>query len=105
MTEIVRVCSTAELAPGTMRRAPTKLPIAVYNIGGAFYATSDYCTHETSSLCDEGYLDGDEIECGWHCAKFNVKTGAVTAPPATKPLPTYEVRIENGDLYVVVPSA
>jgi len=100
---IVRVCSTADLAPGQLMRAPTKLPIAVYNIDGEFYATGDFCTHEKSSLSEEGYLDGDEIECGWHCARFCVKTGAVTAPPASKPLPTYELRVENAELYVVLP--
>lgn len=98
----VRVCSAAELAAGQVKLAPTKVPIAVYNIDGEFYAIADFCTHEDSSLSQEGYLDGDEIECGWHCAKFNIKTGAVTSPPATKPLQTYEVRVENGDLYLVL---
>ena len=105
MATIVRVCAAAELTPGNFKRAPTTLPIAVFNIDGSFYAISDFCTHEKSSLTEEGYLDGEEIECGWHCAKFNVKTGAVTAPPATKPLPTYEVRIQEADLYVVLPDA
>jgi nitrite reductase/ring-hydroxylating ferredoxin subunit len=105
MTQIVRVCATSDLAPGQMRRAPTALPVAVYNIGGKFFATADFCTHEKSSLSEEGYLDGDEVECGWHCAKFCVRTGAVTAPPATKPLVTYEVRIDKGDVFVVLPEA
>lgn len=105
MASIIRVCSTAELAPGQVMRAPTEVPIAVYNIDGAFYATGDMCTHEKSSLSQEGYLDGNEIECGWHLAKFCVKTGAVTAPPATQPLPIYEVHIEGGDLFVVLPKA
>ena len=84
-------------------RAPTKLPIAVYNLSGNFYATSDYCTHEKSSLCEEGYIDGEEIECGWHFAKFCIKTGAVTAPPARDPLPIYEVSMEDGEVYVTLP--
>jgi nitrite reductase/ring-hydroxylating ferredoxin subunit len=102
---VVRVCSAAELAPGHVKRAPGRLPIAVYNVDGGFYATSDTCTHEMSSLSEEGYLDGDEIECGWHYAKFCVKNGAVTTPPAIKPLATYEVRVEDGDVYVVLPDA
>jgi len=105
MTEIVRVCATSDLAPGEMRRAPTTPPVAVYNVDGEFFATADFCTHEKSSLSEEGYLDGDEVECGWHCAKFSVRTGAVTSPPATKPLVTYEVRIDGGDVYVVLPPA
>jgi nitrite reductase/ring-hydroxylating ferredoxin subunit len=105
MTEIVRVCATGDLAPGEMRRAPTTRPVAVYNIDGEFFATADFCTHEKSSLSEEGYLDGDEVECGWHCAKFSVRTGAVTCPPATKALVTYEVRVEGADVYVVLPPA
>jgi nitrite reductase/ring-hydroxylating ferredoxin subunit len=102
---MVRVCSEAELAPGEIKRAPTEVPIAVYNLSGSFFATGDYCTHEKSSFSEEGYLDGEEIECGWHFARFCIKTGAVTAPPARKPLLTYDVCVRDGDVYVILPSA
>jgi nitrite reductase/ring-hydroxylating ferredoxin subunit len=105
MPSTVRVCGVDELAPGQVKRAQTRIPIAVYNVSGAFYATADTCTHEKSSLSEDGYVEGDEIECGWHYAKFCIKTGAVTTPPATKPLETYEVRIEDGGVHVVVPDA
>jgi nitrite reductase/ring-hydroxylating ferredoxin subunit len=105
MPSTVRVCSIDELEPGQVKRAPTRIPIAVYNIDGEFYATSDTCSHEKSSLSEEGYVDGDQIECGWHYAKFYIRTGAVSTPPATKPLETYEVRIDDGGVHVVVPDA
>jgi nitrite reductase/ring-hydroxylating ferredoxin subunit len=105
MPTTVRVCAVDELPPGQAKRALTKIPIAVYNVGGEFYATADTCTHELSSLSEDGYIDGDEVECGWHYAKFCIKTGAVTMPPATKPLATYEVRIADGAVHVVVPDA
>lgn len=102
---LIRVCSASELAPGKMTRVPVSPPIAVCNIAGEYCAFSDTCTHEQSSLSEEGYLDGDEIECGWHYAKFCVRTGAVTMPPATVPLQCYAVRVQDGDLYVVVPQS
>ena len=69
-------------------------PVAVYNIAGQFYATSDECTHAFGPL-SEGKLDGEQVICPWHFSRFNVKTGAVTGGPATIPLKTYQVVIEG----------
>jgi nitrite reductase/ring-hydroxylating ferredoxin subunit len=71
------------------------IDIAVYNVGGAFYATQDACTHEMGELSD-GFLDGDVVTCPFHGAQFNVKTGAVVAEPATAPLKTYRVTLVDG---------
>ena len=98
----VRVCSVGEIDPGGFKVVPLKEPIAIFNIDGSYYAINDYCTHERCSLTQEGYVVGGEIECGWHYAKFCIKTGAVTAPPATKPLMTYPVSVEGADVFVMV---
>lgn len=104
-SELVRACAVTDLGPGEITRVPVSPPIAVYNVDGEFFATSDLCTHDKSSLSDEGYIEDGQIECGWHYAKFCIKTGDVTAPPATKPLTSYEVRVVDDDVYVVVPAA
>ncbi len=70
--------------------------IAVYNVGGNFYATSDECTHAGGPLT-EGVLKGNEVICPWHDLCFNVITGEVTCPPADEPLKTYRVIID-GDI-------
>ncbi len=101
---LVRVCSTNELPPGSVTRVDTKPAVAVFNVDGEFYATADLCTHDKSSLSDEGYIDNGEIECGWHFAKFCIKTGAVLTPPASKPLTKYEVQVHDGDIYVAITS-
>lgn len=103
--ELVRACSTFELSPGDVVRVPVDPPIAVFNVGGDFYATADWCTHEESSLAEDGYVEGDRVECGWHGARFCIRTGSVEAPPAKEPLARYEVQIRDGDVYVVVPAA
>lgn len=99
----VRAGSVGDIGVGEFKVLALKEPIAVFNIDGKYYAINDYCTHEKCSLTQEGYVVGDEIECGWHYAKFSIKTGQVTAPPATKDLPTYEVSVEGSDIFVSIP--
>ena len=73
--------------------------IGVFNIGGAYYAIEDVCTHDGGPLA-EGRLDGDVIECPRHGAKFNVRTGEVLCLPAIAPVPTYAVRIEGDEIKI-----
>lgn len=75
------------------------VPLALFNIGGKFYATSNVCTHATALLSD-GYVEGDCIECPLHQAQFHVPTGAVRGGPAEKPLKTYPIRVDGADVYV-----
>jgi 3-phenylpropionate/trans-cinnamate dioxygenase ferredoxin subunit len=76
-------------------------PIAVFNLEGEYYAIEDCCTHQSLPLSD-GYVDGDEITCPFHGAKFNIKSGEVTAPPAFEDLTTFEVRVQDGMIQVKV---
>jgi naphthalene 1,2-dioxygenase system ferredoxin subunit len=73
--------------------------IAVYNVGGTFFATDDLCTHG-SALLSDGWLDGDEIECPLHAGRFDVKTGKAICAPVTRDVATYPVRAEGDDLEV-----
>jgi len=95
-----RVCRVDELDDGEMVRVEIEPPIAVYNVEGEFFATSDVCTHMVSSLTEDGYLDGCVVECGWHMAKFDVKTGALLMPPGTEPLKTYVVEVSDDEIFV-----
>jgi nitrite reductase/ring-hydroxylating ferredoxin subunit len=74
-------------------------PLAIFNVDGEFFCTTDTCTHEASSLSD-GYIDGDTVECPFHFAKFSLRTGAVLCPPAILPLKTFPVKLEDGKIYV-----
>jgi 3-phenylpropionate/trans-cinnamate dioxygenase ferredoxin component len=73
--------------------------VAVFKIDGEFYAIEDVCTHDGAEIAS-GELDGDEIVCPRHGARFCVKTGAVTAPPAYEAISCFPVRIENGQVQV-----
>ena len=66
--------------------------IIVFNLAGQFYALEDRCSHDDSPL-HEGEIEGDEIICPWHGARFCLKTGAVTEPPAYEDIKAYQLRI------------
>jgi 3-phenylpropionate/trans-cinnamate dioxygenase ferredoxin subunit len=73
--------------------------IAVFKIEGAFYAIEDVCSHDGAEIAS-GTLEGDEIICPRHGARFCVKTGAVKAPPAYENIASFPLRIENGKVQV-----
>jgi 3-phenylpropionate/trans-cinnamate dioxygenase ferredoxin subunit len=91
----------AELPPGRVRlvTGPDDLRIAVCNVEGEFYAIEDVCTHDGGPL-DQGELEGEEIECPRHGARFDVRTGRATLMPAVMPVLTYAVRVDGEDLFV-----
>lgn len=96
------VASKADIPEGEAKQAEVAGElIAIFNLGGRLYATSDTCTHEEASLCD-GFIDGDSIECPLHQAIFHIPTGKVMAEPATKDLRVFPIRIENGTVQVQV---
>jgi 3-phenylpropionate/trans-cinnamate dioxygenase ferredoxin subunit len=73
--------------------------VAVFNIDGTFYALADMCTHDGGTLAD-GTVEGHEIECPRHGARFDIRTGRVTAPPAYEDVAAYPVRVVNGMVQV-----
>jgi 3-phenylpropionate/trans-cinnamate dioxygenase ferredoxin subunit len=76
--------------------------IVIANIDGAeFCAIADLCTHDGGPLGD-GTLDGALVECPRHGARFDVRTGAVKALPAVRPVKTYAVKVEDNDILVDV---
>ena len=94
-----RVCGVEEVALGCGLKIARENPIAVFHVGDEFFATDDTCTHAKFSLAD-GYIEDAEVVCALHEARFCLRTGKVLAPPATVPLRTYPVRVENGEVLV-----
>ena len=95
-THWIRVCAAGELLPGEFKVVyDGDVPIAVYNIDGELYAIEDVCTHDGGELAG-GALVGYEVECPRHGARFDVRSGAVTAPPAYEPVARFPVKTEDG---------
>jgi 3-phenylpropionate/trans-cinnamate dioxygenase ferredoxin component len=74
-------------------------PVALFHAEGRIYAIDDTCTHQDASL-SEGWLEGCLVECPLHASCFDLRTGAVTAPPARKPVRTYRVEVRDGMVWV-----
>ncbi|HSJ85131.1 MAG TPA: bifunctional 3-phenylpropionate/cinnamic acid dioxygenase ferredoxin subunit [Acidimicrobiia bacterium] len=75
--------------------------IAMFRVGDEVYAIGDRCSHAEASL-SEGFLSDREVECPRHGSEFSLETGEALSLPATKPVPTYEVEVEDGVVYVVM---
>jgi 3-phenylpropionate/trans-cinnamate dioxygenase ferredoxin component len=93
---MVPVFAVGDLGPGDARRVLVEgHPVAVFNADGRLYAIDDTCTHQDASL-SEGWLEGCLVECPLHASCFDLRTGAVTAPPAREPVRTYLVEASDG---------
>lgn len=101
MNTWVNVALVSDFPPGTWQVVVLEnQTILVVNCFGEFFAIEDVCTHDGGILSD-GELKGDEFVCPRHGARFCVKTGAVTAPPAYEPVRTFPVRVENNMVQVM----
>lgn len=94
-----RACAVTDIEDGEATTIAVVPPVAVWNVDGTFYATDDTCTHEDYSLA-EGYIDGCQVECALHWAKFDLRTGDALTLPATTRLRTYPVKVDDGSVYV-----
>jgi 3-phenylpropionate/trans-cinnamate dioxygenase ferredoxin subunit len=102
MAEFVKVATRSELPPGGKVLAEVDgHPIAVFNVDGQIYAIDDVCTHDGGPLA-EGELDGVEIQCPRHGARFDVRTGKALCLPAIEPVATHRVEVRGEDVYVAL---
>ena len=102
--EYVRLAAADAIREGTVQAFEHgDSEIAVARCDGELYAFSNICTHALAFL-SEGDLDTDDctIECPLHGARFDITTGKVRSFPATIPLPTYAMRIVDGQIEVAV---
>ena len=95
-----RICTVRELPPGEALKVHVESnEIALFNVGGEFFAVQNKCSHGNWSLADS-YLEGDVVECALHHGRFCVRTGEPRGLPATKPLRVFPVRVENGEVFL-----
>jgi 3-phenylpropionate/trans-cinnamate dioxygenase ferredoxin subunit len=100
MSDWVDVAPAEEFTPGQRRTVDVDdVMVIVLNLDGSYHAIEDVCTHDYASL-DHGELEGDEIICPRHAARFNVRTGEATAAPAYEAIATFPVRVHEGMVQV-----
>jgi len=112
-----RIAEVEDIPEGMMKKFDIgDLEITVANIEGNFYAFEDRCPHMNSPL-HQGKLEGREVVCPFHKARFDVTTGKKTANPRilvpkalkmgaimagirTHDLVVHNVKVENSDIYI-----
>ncbi|MBI5463018.1 MAG: non-heme iron oxygenase ferredoxin subunit [Gammaproteobacteria bacterium] len=96
MTDWIRVARIEDLPPGNRCVVDVDgVEVAVFNLNGDYCAIEDVCTHDGGEL-SSGEIEGEEIVCPRHGARFNLRTGAVTAPPAYTAVACLPVRVVAG---------
>ncbi len=102
MSEFVTVTRVDDLQPGQLEVFEVGDEfVAVANVDGEFCAFADVCTHDDGPLV-EGELEGRVVTCPRHGARFDVCTGKALSLPAVTPLPTFNVRVVDGEVQVRV---
>jgi nitrite reductase/ring-hydroxylating ferredoxin subunit len=100
----VDVAAVADLGEDSLTAValPDGATVCLVNDRGTISALGNRCTH-AEFLMSDGVLHGDgTVECIWHGARFDCRTGAVRRHPATEPLPIYPVRVVDGRVLVGV---
>jgi 3-phenylpropionate/trans-cinnamate dioxygenase ferredoxin subunit len=98
--EFITVATTDEMQPGDRIVVEVgEIWVVVFRVGDAYYALEDMCSHEEYYL-SEGTLDGYAIECAKHGAQFDIRSGAVLAPPALRPVKWFQTRVVGNEVQV-----
>lgn len=79
---------------------PTGQPICLVRHRGEIHAVSDCCTHSEFPISDGSLRPDGSLECTWHGALFDCRTGAVLKGPAEDPLPVYAVKVDGAKVLV-----
>jgi len=102
MAERVTVAKASELKPGQAKAVQVKgETIALFNIGGTYYAIDDTCTHSGGPL-SEGEVEGTMVTCPWHGAQFNLSSGEVLNPPAPAGVKSYKVHVQGDEIQLEI---
>jgi 3-phenylpropionate/trans-cinnamate dioxygenase ferredoxin subunit len=101
-SEFEALAAVTELAEGTVlqRVRSSGTAICLVRRGNEISALSDICTHQHFSMSLGDLLPDGTLQCAWHGARYDCRTGAVKQVPAPSPLPVFQVRIEDGNVMV-----
>ncbi len=102
MPNWVRVARAADCQVGALKGVDAAgTAIVLANVAGRICALQDRCSHDEYPLSD-GELDGDQVVCAYHGARFDACSGARKTLPAVVPVPSYPVEVRDGDVFVDV---
>ncbi len=101
--EFYQVAEASEVGPGErIFLEVDNEPLVIFNIAGMLYAIGDVCTHDNGPL-GEGQLDGYQVICPRHGARFDVRDGKAVTLPAVQDAPSYPIRVVDGWIEIGLP--
>ncbi|HMN26923.1 MAG TPA: non-heme iron oxygenase ferredoxin subunit [Caldilineaceae bacterium] len=104
MSEFIKVAVVDEIPVGGRKLVEVdSVQVALFNLDGTIYAIEDVCTHDGGPLIEGVLVNGCEIMCPRHGARFDIRTGAALSLPAFEPTNTYAVRIEGNEVWLASP--
>ena len=100
----IDVAPVDELPPNSVKIVTAgAITVGVYNLNGEFYAIEDRCSHDDGPLCEGDFEADDGIAiCPRHGANIEIRTGRPLTLPATEPVATFPVHVEDGVVKVTV---
>lgn len=102
MSNWVKVASEDDFSKNVVMIDYDDQPIAVFKLADGYFAIADECSHAEASLSEGDIVNGCEVECPLHGAKFDIKTGKNLSFPAVVPVDAYRTKVENGIVYVEI---
>ena len=100
MSDFVKTVEAARVNPGDLLTVEVNgEPVVIANVDGKYFAMGATCTHEEWDL-SEGSLDGLQITCAGHGAVWDLRTGKAEFDEALEDEPLYDIKEEEGQLYV-----
>jgi 3-phenylpropionate/trans-cinnamate dioxygenase ferredoxin component len=97
------VAPVASIPPGEYASAEVDgVVVAVFNANGEFLAVEDVCTHDGGGLSG-GRVEGEQVICPRHGARFCLRTGRALTPPAYAPVRCYKTRVVDDQVEVREP--
>ena len=98
--EFHHACATDEISDGEMKLVEVDERLVIlFRVGDEFHCIDDVCTHDGGTLSD-GELDGCQIECPRHGARFDIRDGKALSMPATQDTLAHQVRVEGDQVLV-----
>lgn len=97
-----RVCQVGDVPVGQLKSVEVgNVRVVLANVDGDLYALEDQCSHQDFPL-SAGLLEGRQVECVFHGARFDLETGKPTCLPAVRPVRTFDVKVAGGDVLLRV---
>lgn len=104
MTDFVKVAAIADIPKGGSKLVEVnQVRVALFNLDGEIYAIEDVCTHDGGPLVEGTIVNGCQVQCPRHGARFDIRTGAALSFPAFEPTMTYAVQVKDGEVWIEQP--